>query len=166
MNVQKARSPSASRRSPWPLPAAARPGLMAPRSKVAALRQGDIWPCKPRRRAGAPCTVARWAGSGARLVGYLCTRGGKAMFVAAADRDKLECTLYSGADHQLVHGRTQISVGGAECGREQLDVVCDAVYQMVSSSGRGGDTMYRVVSLYQCIAMYLNVSDTERCIAS
>ena len=89
------------------------------------------------------------------------------MFVAAADRDKLECTLYSGADHQLVHGRTQISVGPVlSAAVEQLDVVCDAVYQMVSSSGRGGDTMYRVVSLYQCIAMYLNVSDTERCIAS
>ena len=36
MNVQKARSPSASR--PWPPPAAARPGLMAPRSASMALQ--------------------------------------------------------------------------------------------------------------------------------
>ena len=38
MIVQKARSPSASRSCPWPLPAAARPGLVAPRSASIALQ--------------------------------------------------------------------------------------------------------------------------------
>ena len=48
----KARSPSASRL--WPSPAAARPGLMAPRSAC------NMALCKPRRGASS---VVRWAGS-------------------------------------------------------------------------------------------------------
>ena len=71
MNVQKARSPSASR--PWPPPAAARPGLMAPRSASMALQ------------ASAPGELR---GALGRL-GYLCAGGAKAMFVAAADHSML-----------------------------------------------------------------------------
>ena len=73
MNVQKARSPSASR--PSPSPAAARPGLMAPRSASMALQALGLAP-------GELC------GALGRL-GYLCAGGGKAMFVAAADLSML-----------------------------------------------------------------------------
>ena len=60
-------------------PAAARPGLMAPRSASMALQASS----KPRRRASS---VARWP---LGRLGYLCTGGAKAMFVAAADHSML-----------------------------------------------------------------------------
>ena len=80
MIVEKARSPSASR--PWPPPAAARPGLMAPRSASMALQ------------ASAPGELR---GALGRL-GYLCAGGGKAMFVATNDLSILECTINGLAD--------------------------------------------------------------------
>ena len=66
-----AQTSAASR--PWPSPAAARPGLMAPRSASMALQ------------ASAPGELR---GALGRL-GYLCAEGGKAMFVAAADLSML-----------------------------------------------------------------------------
>ena len=71
MIVQKARSPSTSR--PWPPPAAALPGLMAPRSASMTLQ------------ASAPGELR---GALGRL-GYLCARGAKAIFVVAADHSML-----------------------------------------------------------------------------
>ena len=89
MNVQKARSLSTSR--PWPPPAAARPGLMAPRSASMALK------------ASAPGELR---GALGRL-SYLCAGGAKALFVAAADHSTLECTLYGAADQPIVDLHTQ-----------------------------------------------------------
>ena len=107
MNVQNARSPSASR--PWPPPAAARPGLMAPRSASLALHAASLGAGRAPWDRGAP---------GARL-GYLCAA--EAQRQSLSRRLTIACCPAHAERRRPSDCRWAHSAPSTECARQQSD---------------------------------------------